>query len=89
MGPGLLVSSHVSLLRGRQAYFSQVLLHRVCAASLLLLINVRIENRGGCPSEAVFLRSDKLIPSDMPGGRQDISCFVLQCSAIRCAKFHF
>ena len=55
----------------------------------LLLINVRIEIQRGYPSKELFLKSDKLIPSDMPGGRQDISCFVLQNSAIRCAEVPF
>lgn len=78
-----------SLWRGRQIYFSAVLLYQVCSVFLLLLINVRIENQRGYPSEELFLKSDKLIPSDMPGGRQDIFCFVLQNSAIRCAKVPF
>ena len=59
------------------------------AVFLLLLINVRIETQRGYPSKELFLKSDKLIPSDMPGGRQDIFCFVLQNSAIRCAKVPF
>ena len=58
-------------------------------AVFLLLINVRIETQRGYPSKELFLKSDKLIPSDMPGGRQDIFYFVLQNSAIRCAKVPF
>jgi hypothetical protein len=54
----------------------------------LLLINVRIEIQRGYPSKELFLRSDKLIPLDMPAGRQEI-CFVLQNSAIRCAEVPF
>ena len=50
---------------------------------------MRIETQRGYPSKELFLKSDKLIPSDMPGGRQDIFCFVLQNSAIRCAKVPF
>lgn len=34
------------------------------------------------------MRRDKLIPSDMPGSRQEI-CFVLQNFAIRCVKVPF
>ena len=74
---------------GWQIYFSSFLLYPVCSVFLLLLINVRIENQRGYPSEELFLKSDKLIPSDMPGGRQDIFCFVLQNSAIRRAKVPF
>ena len=59
------------------------------AVFLLRLINVRIETQRGYPSKELFLKSDKLIPSDMPGGRPDIFCFVLQNFAIRCAKVPF